>query len=351
MAAIRKRTGPGGRTVWQAQIIRQGQPRRYRTFDTKGEAQAWAREIERAMVRGHLVLSREEERITFADALERYVREVTPHKRGALQEAQRAKRIIKSSLGRVYLSNLGGKELSAYRDRLIAEGKAANTVRLDLALISNLYTVARTEWGMGSLVNPVELIKKPKPSAGRDRRLLPGEEKRLIKAAARYREFPELIRFALETGMRRSEIISMRWEYVDLSRRTVFIPEVKDAKVVRSRSVPLSSAAVDILKSLPRQLDGRVWTLSTSFVTTGFGRVVKTARVTYIEGCQKEGQQTEPGYLANLRFHDLRHEATSRFFERGLNPMQVAAITGHKTLQMLKRYTHLKAEDLAQLLG
>lgn len=350
MASIRKRSGPGGRTVWQAQIIRKGQSPRYRTFDTKSEAQAWAREIERAMTRGHMLPSREEERITFADALERYIREVTPHKRGALQESQRARRLIGSPLGRIYLSNIGGKDLSAYRDQLTAEDKAANTIRLDLALISHLYTVAKTEWGMASLVNPVELIKKPKPAAGRDRRLQPGEEKRLLKAATRYREFHELIRFALETGMRRSEIISMHWEHVDLVRRTVLIPEVKDAKVVRSRFVPLSSTAVEILKSLPRHSDAFVWSLSASFVTTGFGRIVSAARAAYVNEFEKAGRKPEQGYLMNLRFHDLRHEATSRFFERGLNPMQVAAITGHKTLQMLKRYTHLKAEDLAQLL-
>jgi len=63
----------------------------------------------------------------------------------------------------------------------------------------------------------------------------------------------------------------------------------------------------------------------------------------FARACRRAGIQ-------GLRFHDLRHEATSHFFEKGLNPMQVAAITGHKALQMLKRYTHLRAEDLAKLL-
>jgi integrase len=74
------------------------------------------------------------------------------------------------------------------------------------------------------------------------------------------------------------------------------------------------------------------------------------ARNDYENECKTKKIEPDPRFLVGITFHDLRHEATSRFFEKGLNPMQVAAITGHKTLQMLKRYTHLKAEDLAELL-
>jgi integrase len=330
--------------------MRQGYPRRYRTFDSRTEALTWAREVESAMDRGRPVASGEEERVTLAEALEHYVREVTIHKRGAKQEAQRAARLKKSPLGRLYLASLGGQALAKHRDRLLSEGKAANTIRLDFALISHLFTTAITEWGMATLTNPVELVRKPKPSAGRDRRLLLGEEERVLQAATRYREFPELIRFALETAMRRGELANMRWDKVNLAKRTVLV-KTKDAKVVRSRTVPLSTTAVKILEFLPRQIDGRVWTLSPAFITTGFRRIVVAARADYLEQCGQVGKEPDPAYLTNLRFHDLRHEATSRFFECGLNPMQVAAITGHKTLQMLKRYTHLKAEDLARLLG
>ncbi len=96
----------------------------------------------------------------------------------------------------------------------------------------------------------------------------------------------------------------------------------------------MSGRALAALQSLPRQLhDERVFGLTDDAISTMMARV-----------CRRAG-------IENLRFHDLRHEATSRFFEKGLNPMQVAAITGHKTLQMLSRYTHLRAEDLAKMLG
>ena len=114
--------------------------------------------------------------------------------------------------------------------------------------------------------------------------------------------------------------------------------------------VPLSTEAVRVLSNLPRRLDGKVWGIESVSITHAFVRAIARARKAYEKECGGQGARSDPTFLTNLTFHDLRHEATSRFFEKGLNPMQVAAITGHKTLQMLKRYTHLKAEDLAEML-
>ncbi len=122
----------------------------------------------------------------------------------------------------------------------------------------------------------------------------------------------------------------MRWEDVDRKARVLWVPETKTGT---PRRVPLSTKALAVLDSLTRRLDGQVWGMRPDSISQAFERVCLAAG---IEG---------------LTFHDLRHEATSRLFEKGLNPMQVAAITGHKTLQMLKRYTHLRAEDLVALIG
>ena len=122
----------------------------------------------------------------------------------------------------------------------------------------------------------------------------------------------------------------MQWSDIDLKKRTAHLPKTKNGE---ARTVPLSSRAVATLEALPRNLDGRV-----------FGVTYEGIHQSYVRACRRAG-------ITGLTFHDLRHEATSRLFEKGLNPMQVAAITGHKTLQMLKRYTHLRAEDLAKLLG
>lgn len=199
---------------------------------------------------------------------------------------------------------------------------------------------------MGGLVNPVTQIRKPKLPKGRDRRLLPGELDRIISAS----ESPilsHIVRFALETGMRRSELSGMTWNLVDLKKRTVTLPDTKNGE---KRIVPLSKEAGRILSDLPRRIDGKVWEMEPDSITQAFIRALTRARAAYVKECEEKGTKPDPAFLADLTFHDLRHEATSRFFEKGLNPMQVAAITGHKTLQMLKRYTHLKAEDLAELL-
>ena len=194
--------------------------------------------------------------------------------------------------------------------------------------------------------NPTEFVRKPKLPQGRDRRLIDDEQIRLLNAAQAYGgEIGAIITWAIETAMRRGEIAAMRWEHLDRKDRVLLIPETKNGT---PRQVPLSTVALEILSQrdplrgdgLPKRMghtahnvDGRIWGMRPDSISQAFERV-----------CQAAG-------IEGLTFHDLRHEATSRLFEKGLNPMEVAAITGHKTLQMLKRYTHLKAKDLVGRLG
>ncbi len=268
----------------------------------------------------------EAERTTLAEALDRYGREVSPLKKSGKVELYRIGTLKKDKIAKLLLSAIRGADLAEYRDRRLAVGLSASAVRLELAIISNLYTVASREWRMEGLVNPVLAVKKPSAAKGRDRRLLPGEEIRLLAECGD--KLRPVVRFALETAMRRGELLALRWENVDLQHRTARLIDTKNGE---DRTVPLSTHAVDILKHLPRNISGRV-----------FGGV--DISHSFAAACRRAG-------IKGLRFHDLRHEATSRLVEKGLNHMQVAAITGHKTLQMLKRYTHLRAEDLAKLLG
>ncbi len=142
-----------------------------------------------------------------------------------------------------------------------------------------------------------------------------------------------MIRFAIATGMRRGEILSLEWRNIDMAQRVATLPDTKNGE---ARQVPLSTAAIAAITPLPRHIsDGRVfwtWARGDSF-QAAWKRAFKLAGA------------------PDLRFHDLRHEAVSRFFELGLNPMEVASISGHKTLQMLKRYTHLKASELVKKLA
>ena len=128
--------------------------------------------------------------------------------------------------------------------------------------------------------------------------------------------------------MRRGGILSLTWENVHLERRYVHLPDTKNGD---SRDVPLSPQALELLRDLPRNIveDQVVFPLHFEALKSLWRRA-----------CSRAG-------ISDLRFHDLRHDATSRFFEKGLNVMEVAAITGHKDLRMLQRYTHLRAEELA----
>ena len=330
MASFIPRKGPGGKRVWQAHIRRRGFPAQVRTFNTKTEAQAWAATIESEIARGVFISRSEAEGTTLSEALDRYLVEVSSQKKGH-SEASFVRWWQSLPMARRPMASIRGKDIAGAIKIKEAEGVGPKTLVVYLGLLRHLFNIARKEWGMESLGNPVEMVRKPKLPQGRTRRLVDGEEARLLEAAKAYGgEIQHLIPWAIETAMRRGEIAAMRWEHLDKKARVLLIPETKTGT---PRRVPLSSSALQVLEALPRQIDGRVWSLRADSISQAFERVCKAAG---IEG---------------LTFHDLRHEATSRLFEKDLNPMQVAAITGHKTLQMLKRYTHLRAEDLVGRLG
>ncbi len=316
---------------WQAKVRKKGFPPQSQVFRTKREAVAWASVVESEMTRGVWRDRSESESTTLAECMDRYLVEVVPTKRGGRREVDYVNQWKARNIAHLYMSSVRGKDVAAAMRDMEGEGKGANTIRLHLALLSHLFKVARTEWGMEALSNPVESVRKPRLPQGRDRRLVRDEEHRLLESCdAINPELGAIVRFAIETAMRQGEIMGLAWDEVDLPGRTVTLQLTKNGT---KRVVPLSAAAFRVLTGLPRQLNGKVWIYGQEGIKYAFSAA-----------CRRAG-------IEDLHFHDLRHEATSRLFEKGLNLMQVAAITGHKTLQMLKRYTHLRAEDLVKLLG
>ncbi len=341
MGTIRKR----GELQWEARVRRRGYPAQSNTFTTKAQADAWVRQIESEMDRGIFVSRAEAERTTLGEALDRYAREVLPSKRQPKKEAQRISQWKQRPLALRPLASIRTTDIATHRDERLKQ-VAANTVRLELAILSHLFTIASSEWGMEGLSNPVRMVRKPSlVGTERERRLslhkvawtdklgvshLFDEEERLLAAAqAGPGWLRPIIELALHTGMRRGELVSLTWPDIDLSRR---IAQLRVTKNGEPRVVPLSSASLAVLRSLPAT-SSRLFPVLANTVTQEFSAACKRASIT------------------NLRFHDLRHEATSRFFEAGLDFMEVASITGHKTLAMLNRYTHFRAEKLAKKLG
>ncbi len=330
MATIKKRGN-----AYQVAIRRAGFKTIYATFDTEKEANNYAQATEQDMRRGRYVDRSEADGTTLAEALDRYAVEVSAEKKGWKQEQSRIKFWREFRFGEKVqplssrpLSGIKGKDVAAVRDKLLQGGSSASTVRLALALLSHVYTIARLEWGI-PVDNPVEHVRKPKVSNARDQRVTDTDlEAVLVHARLASPVGASAIVFAVETGMRMGEIAALRWEH--LRGNVAVLPDTKNGD---AREVPLSSRALAAVKSVPRHISGKV-----------FGLEAKSIGQLWRRSCARAG-------LENLHFHDLRHEATTRFFERGFNPMEVSSITGHKDLRSLKRYTHLKAEDLARRLG
>jgi len=317
---------------WQVAIRRKGFPPQYKTFRTRKEAEAWAAVVESEMVRGVWRDRSAAETTTLKMCLDRYADQIIPTKKGGgRRELGFLRQWQARPIACKFMASIDGQDVVASIKEMEAERKSANTIRLHLALLSHLFEVARKEWRMATLVNPVELVRKPKIPQGRDRRLVGDEETRLLAACRSVNpELAAIVVFAIETAMRQGEILSMTWGSVDLKRRVARLANTKNGL---DRDVPLSNAALAVLSALPRRVDGKVWTYTQDGMRASWRRAIKQAGI------------------AGLTFHDLRHEATSRLFEKGFNPMEVSTITGHKTLQMLKRYTHLRAEDLAKRMG
>lgn len=331
---------------WRAEVRRKGRKPVYRTFDTQKLAQQWARRIESEMDSGLYIDKTEAERTTLKDALERYRREIVPTKGYPYQENRRIDRWLQNDLAYRTLANLRGADFASYRDARRGDGRAENTIRLELQLLNHLYEIARKEWGMEGLANPLNNIRKPGGSRARDRRLQMGEYELIhtnLKASSNRYAAPAF-ELAIETSLRQGALFSLRWEWIDFSARMIRVPA--DARGAENKSVPpilpMSSRAVATLQTIrPKDEHGIA-------VPHPSGLVLNTTTNAVV--CVWKRTMAKLG-ITNLRWHDLRHEATSRLFEKGLHPMEVATITGHKSMQMLKRYTHLKPESLLDRLG
>ena len=327
MATYTKR----GDGQWQAKIRKKGYPVQSKTFQNKARAQRWATQIEGQMDTKVFMSTALAENTTFQELCDRYIAQVVPTKKSARQMESMIRNIC-THIGQYTAAALTPEILVQYRDERMKTVKG-HTVRKDLLRIRRILTVASKEWGVYlPRGNPIDMITVPtQPKRGRDRRLEGNEEERLLSAAKEYGgEIDTIIQFAIETAMRRGEIYELRWENINRIKKTAKLLDTKNGE---DRKIPLTPKALQLLSSLPRNLSGRVFSMRTDSISQAFERCCKRAKI------------------KDLRLHDLRHEATSRFFEMGFNIMEVSSITGHKDLAMLKRYTHLRAEDLAERLN
>ena len=221
--------------AWKAVVRRKGWPTVSKSFRTRRDAEDWARRTEDEMIRGVHVQRSPTESMTIAAALDRYLTDVTPAKRPSTQKAEqmRAKQ-LKKDLGNYSMTSLSTKVVSKYRDRRLKAGKSTSTVRLELAMLGHLYTIAIKEWGLGLVYNPVASVRRPVAGPGRNRRLSWSETRRMLKACDAHSNpmLAWVVRIALYTGMRRGEILSLTSDQVDLGRRIVRLNETKPYRCI-----------------------------------------------------------------------------------------------------------------------
>lgn len=327
MASIRRRGDK-----WQARVSRKGYQPEVKSFQTRQDAERWARSIEAEMDRGLYVSRTDAESTTLKDVIERYIADVCPTKRGGPDEAIRLRATCRTKLAKLSMAALTAKEVASYRDERLKEVKPGTVIR-ELAYLSSIINHARREWNI-NVTNPVASVRKPASPQGRDRVLSADEEAALLTAliprGRRNRWLLPATILSLETGLRRGELLQLRWSNIDLQNQTAFLPVTKNGT---SRTVPLSLKATRLLRELPRSIDDRVFPIQHAALHAAFKKA-----------CTRAG-------LVDFHWHDLRHTAITRLAEKLPNVIELAAVSGHRSLAMLKRYYHPSATDLAKKLG
>jgi integrase len=331
MASLRYRN-----EKWQVQVRRYGHTPQSKSFRSKADAQRWARHIEAELDRTLIpndprLLST----ITIAEVLTRYRDTHTQSHRGHVSEAKRIEVFLRADWCKLPLAKASPALFSRYRDTRLKQVQPGTVIR-ELGLLRSIFETARREWGYATFLNPVSEIKKPKAPEGRERRLKPGEFDALAKACKTTACSWLLhgIQLAIETGLRRGELLGIQWQHVNFDAALLHVPFTKTDK---SRTIPLTDRAIEVLKERQAALptDDKL----------AFPVSANAFRLAW-ERCKRRAERAGRIGVQKLRFHDLRHEAVSRFFEMGLNTAEVATISGHKDMRMLFRYTHLKPEDI-----
>jgi len=341
---------------YQVKIRQAGQKPITKTFRSKKLAEGYAKAVETDIERGEYIPKAKVEAITLDAALERYTREVTCHKKGERQELVRITKMRKHPLAKMIVSQIESSDIDGYIAGRRADASVRDpaktvsdaTIRLELMLLSSFFEYARSKrWGY-CRSNPAREIDRDSRlagSVGKERRLEGGEEDKLLSAldqSCRNRDIPDVVRLALHTGMRQSEIIGKTatstraatlgvcWDDVTLDQeKTRGVIVLRDTKSGKGRTIPLNAAAYELVASREGQGEGQVYKATQD----GLIRAVAAA-------CKVAG-------MVGFTFHSLRHEATSRMVERGLSILEVQAVTGHSSGEMVRHYAHLDAMTLA----
>lgn len=334
MAAIESRRADDGSVSYRVKVRLKGHPTTTGTFQRITDAKRWAQSTEAAIREGRYFKTAEAKRHTLGDLVDRYIAEVLPTKPKNASNSQQHLIWWKSKLGAYLLADVSPALVVKYRNELLATTtrrgtKMANgTVVRYMASLSHAFSLAVKDWQWID-DSPLRKVSKPKEPRGRERFLSDDERITLLefcKSSTSRFLYPVVV-LALSTGMRRGEIMGLRWGQIDLSRGRILLFETKNNT---SRAVALAGLALSLMGELNKIR--RIDTDLVFYGETGIQPVDLTKPWTTALG---------KANLTDFRFHDLRHSAASYLAMNGATTIEIAAVLGHKTLQMVKRYSHL----------
>jgi integrase len=335
MATITKRGDS-----WFAQIRRKGHKSISKSFSTKTRAQEWARKIEREMDTMDFRDGRTISSMTVSDLIDRYTREMSAVKQFG-KNKKAVLESLKEDLGAVAMPGFTTDRLMEHVRHRQAEGAGGVTIGIEFTYLGSVLKAAKQLWKLpvdldvisGARAN-MKYMGLSTKSAERDRRPTTAEVDKICgwfdaKGARQIVPMAELIRFAIATAMRAGEIINLKWVDLNEQDRTIIIRDRKhpQEKIGNDQEVPLLGEAYTIAMRQPKGNE-RIFPVTEGTISTLFPRACKALEI------------------ADLRFHDLRHEGVSRLFEQGYRIEQVALVSGHRDWKMLARYTQIKAKDL-----
>ena len=340
MASITRRKQSNGATAYRAQIRMKGRPSLSATFERLTDAREWCASTEAAIREGRYLSRTEAMRHTVAEMLGRYERDILPRKRAWSKGQRKQLSWWKSRLGNICLADVSAAMIAEARDALAAtpvkQGKTekprtAAAVNRYMAALSHAFTVACNDWDWIA-DNPCRKVSRLREPRGRVRFLNDAEREALLREcrASKNTMLHDVVLLAITTGMRRDEILSLTWDAVDFGRRVIVLEHTKNDE---RRAVPMAGAALDAMRER-----SRIRRIDTPYVFAGRRRF-DGAKPADIQHAWKAALKRAG--IDDFRFHDLRHTAASYLAMSGATLPEIAAILGHRTLQMVQRYAHL----------
>ncbi len=344
MANIEERKTKDGRAHYRVLVRLKGHPAQSATFERKTDAKKWAQQTEAAIREGRHFKTTEAKRHTLADMIDRYVREVLPHKQKSYAKQKAQLDWWKDQIGPYCLADVTPALIAEQRDKLTqgvtvrGTRRSGSTANRYLAALSHVFSLAVKEWGWLDS-SPLQKVRKHKEPRGRVRFLSDDERQRLLRACKESTNpyLYTVVVLALSTGGRRMEIMRLTWEDVDLQKGVLRFQDTKNGE---RRAVPVTGHARDLLDRM-----SKVRRIDTKLLFPGSNPQQPIDLRAPWEAALTRAQITD------FLFHDLRHSAASYLAMTGASLAAIAEVLGHKTLQMVKRYAHLSEQHTTQVVA